>query len=125
MVSLDPVTPESDIFNRRHINAYLNVPVYRAFHEWLGRTEVLTPMWDAWAGGDRKGAVAAIPEHVIDELIVRGTAEERREHVRRYMDAGIDTAFLSLFTFEPDVARRREMILQAIREMSPAAGARL
>ena len=30
------------------MNTYLNVPVYRAFQEWLGRTEVLTPMWDTW-----------------------------------------------------------------------------
>lgn len=122
MVSLDPVTPESDTFNRRHINAYLNVPVYRAFHEWLGRTEALTPMWDAWEAGDRKAAVAAVPENVIDELIIRGTPEERREHVRRYMEAGIDTAFFSLYTFEPDPARRREIILQGVRDMSRAAG---
>ncbi|HEY4669060.1 MAG TPA: LLM class flavin-dependent oxidoreductase, partial [Tepidiformaceae bacterium] len=122
MVSLDPVTPESDTFNRRHINAYLNVPVYRAFHEWLGRTEALTPMWDAWEAGDRKGAVAAVPENVIDDLIIRGAPEERREHVRRYMEAGIDTAFFSLYTFDPDPARRREIILQGVRDMSPAAG---
>jgi probable F420-dependent oxidoreductase len=30
------------------IAAYLNVPVYAQFHEWLGRGEVLQPMWDAW-----------------------------------------------------------------------------
>src|SRR5579859_5933377 len=36
---------------RRSIAAYLNVPVYAAFHEWLGRGEVLRPMWDAWNAG--------------------------------------------------------------------------
>jgi probable F420-dependent oxidoreductase len=30
------------------VAAYLNVPVYAAFHEWLGRGEALQPMWDAW-----------------------------------------------------------------------------
>ena len=60
-VNLDPPGPESDLVVRRHIAGYLNVPVYRAFQEWLGRTEALGPMWAAWGAGDRKGAVAAVP----------------------------------------------------------------
>ena len=39
---------------RRLIAAYLTVPAYAAFHRWLGRGEVLEPMWEAWAAGDRK-----------------------------------------------------------------------
>jgi alkanesulfonate monooxygenase SsuD/methylene tetrahydromethanopterin reductase-like flavin-dependent oxidoreductase (luciferase family) len=31
MVCVDPVSPEADTGRRRHINAYLNVPVYKAF----------------------------------------------------------------------------------------------
>lgn len=121
MINLDAMTPESDVLARRAINAYLNVPVYAEFHRWLGRTEALQPMWDAWSAGDRKGAVAAVPEKVVSDLIIRGTAEERRAHIKRYMDAGVDTAFLSLSTSEPDPARRRERILEGMREMSPAA----
>jgi len=41
---------------RRLIAAYLTVPAYAAFHRWLGRSEVLKPMWDAWAAGDRRTA---------------------------------------------------------------------
>jgi len=119
MVSIDPVSPEADTHVRRHINGYLNVPVYKAFHKWLGRTESLRGMWEAWDAGDRKGAVAAIPEATVDEVIVRGTAEERNAHVRRYMDAGVDTAFLSFITMETDEAKRRALILQAMREMAP------
>ena len=40
-VNLDPVTPESETAVRRHVAGYLNVPVYRHFQEWLGRTEAL------------------------------------------------------------------------------------
>ena len=36
---------------RYAIAAYLNVPVYAAFHDWLGRGDQLRPMWDAWQGG--------------------------------------------------------------------------
>ncbi len=119
MVNIDPPSPEADIMRRRHINAYLQVPVYKSFHQWLGRTETLRPMWEAWDSGDRKGALAATPTQVVDDLIVHGTAEQRNEHVQRYLEAGVDTAFLSWFTFEPDPQKRREMIHQAMIEMAP------
>lgn len=69
--------------------------------------------------GDRRGALANTPDEVVDDLIVHGTADQRNEHVQRYLDAGIDTAFLSWFTFEPDPQKRRESINQAMVEMSP------
>ena len=48
------------------IAAYLNVPVYAAFHEWLGNGPRLQGMWDAWKAGDRKAALAAIPDDLVD-----------------------------------------------------------
>src|ERR1700675_199263 len=108
-VNLDTPGPESDQIIKRHIAPYLNVPVYRAYQEWLGRTPVLQPMWDAWAAGDRKGAVAAIPSAVVDELITRGPLPGIRARVQRYLDLGIDTAFLQLQTNDPDPARRRAL----------------
>ena len=95
------------------------MPVYREFHEWLGRGEDLKGMWDNWAAGDRRGALAALPRKTMDELIIQGDIDERRAHVQRYMDAGVDTAFLSLFSFNPDPAVRRELIMTATREMAP------
>ena len=44
------------------ISSYLTVNAYAEFHRWLGRGEALTPMWDAWAGGDRKLANELIPD---------------------------------------------------------------
>jgi len=119
MVNVDPPGPASDAVVRRQITAYLNVPVYRAFHEWLGRSEALGPMWRAWEQGDRKTAVAAVPERVMDDLILRGSMDEIRAHVRRYLDAGIDTAFLQLQTSEPDPAKRRAVLLDALRALAP------
>ena len=43
------------------IAAYLNVPVYAAFHEWLGRGAELSAMWDAWQAGDRKARAGRHP----------------------------------------------------------------
>jgi probable F420-dependent oxidoreductase len=119
IISVDPPSPASALALRRHVTAYLNVPVYRAFHEWLGRTDVLAPMWQAWQRGDRKAAVEAVPEDVIGDLIIRGSMDEIRAHVRRYLDAGIDTAFLSVSTTETDPGRRRDLLVDALRALAP------
>ncbi|WP_199511972.1 LLM class F420-dependent oxidoreductase [Nucisporomicrobium flavum] len=81
---------------RRMIAAYLTVPAYLEFHRWLGREPALAPMWTAWAAGDRKAALAAIPDEVIDELIVHGSPEQCRDHVQRYSDAGVKVPVMAL-----------------------------
>ena len=81
------------------IAAYLNVPVYAEFHRWLGRDESLSGMWDAWKAGDRKAALAAIPDSVVDELFIHGSPDECREHIERYRENGIDTPVLTVFDF--------------------------
>jgi probable F420-dependent oxidoreductase len=90
---------------RQLIAAYLNVPVYRAFHEWLGR-DALTPMWTAWAAGDRKAAAASIPDTVVDDLVVHGAAEACREHLGRYVDAGVGTPIIALLPGTGDPAEQ-------------------
>jgi probable F420-dependent oxidoreductase len=71
------------------VNAQLNIPVYAAFQEWLGRADVLAPMWDAWRSGDRKGALALVPDEVIDDLIVHGSPEACVEHIERFVANGV------------------------------------
>nr|WP_203950524.1 LLM class F420-dependent oxidoreductase [Microbispora rosea] len=80
---------------RRLLAAYLTVPVYAAFHEWLGRGELLRPMREAWAAGDRKAALKAIPDEVVDDLVVHGDAATCRARVREYVAAGLDTPVLA------------------------------
>ncbi len=94
------------------IAAYLNVPVYAAFHEWLGRGDQLGDMWRLWKEGDRKGALGAIPDEVVDELIVWGKPEQCREHIQRYVDNGVSTPALALLPFGYDQR-------QAIRDLAP------
>ena len=95
------------------VAAYLNVPVYAAFHEWLGRGEDLKGMWDAWKAGDRKAATAAIPDHVVDQLIVHGSPASCREHIDRYIENGVTTTALMIMPF-PGVDVR-----QAMRDLAP------
>src|SRR5918999_10563 len=100
---------------RRALTTYLNVPVYRAFHEWLGRGERLAPMWAAWAAGDRRGALAALPDDLVDELVVHGPPEACRERLAQYAEAGVQTPILALMPVGGDVGA-------TVRALAPAAG---
>lgn len=97
---------------RRMLAGYLTVPAYAAFHDWLGRGEVLRPMHEAWAAGDRQAAVRAIPDEVVDALIVHGDAATCRARVQQYVDSGLDTPVLAPIPGEIPLA-------QAVRELAP------
>jgi alkanesulfonate monooxygenase SsuD/methylene tetrahydromethanopterin reductase-like flavin-dependent oxidoreductase (luciferase family) len=111
------VAPTTDVdtvrtMGRFAIAAYLTVPVYAEFHRWLGRGELLKPMWDHWAAGDRKAALDAIPDSLVDELIVHGSPAECRDHLARYVDHGVTTPAIALLPFGFDQR-------QAIRDLAP------
>jgi probable F420-dependent oxidoreductase len=111
------VLPSEDVdfvryVGRRAIAAYLNVPVYAAFHEWLGRGDELAPMWEAWKAGDREAATNAIPESLVDELIVHGSAADCRAHLARYAENGVTTPAPAILA-GPEDARR------AMRDLAP------
>ncbi len=97
------------------IASYLNVPVYAAFHDWMGRGEQLAEMWRLWKEGDRQGALAAIPESLVDELIISGSPAECRDHIQRYVDNGVTTPALAILPFGYD----RDQYRQAIRDLAP------
>jgi probable F420-dependent oxidoreductase len=99
---------------RRAIAAYLNVPVYAKFHEWLGRGEALEGMWSAWRAGDRAAATEAIPESLLDELIVHGSSAEIREHLERYAANGVTTP-------APAILGSGDTVRQVMRDLAPNA----
>jgi alkanesulfonate monooxygenase SsuD/methylene tetrahydromethanopterin reductase-like flavin-dependent oxidoreductase (luciferase family) len=102
---------------RRALAAYLNVPVYRAFHQWLGRGERLAPMWAAWAAGDRRGALAALDDELVDELLVHGPPGACGERLQEYVEAGIHTPILALLPTGGDIR-------DAVRSLGPYHWAR-
>ncbi|MGC1238045.1 MAG: LLM class F420-dependent oxidoreductase [Acidimicrobiales bacterium] len=88
---------------RRMISSYLTVNAYAEFHRWLGRGDALTPMWEAWAEGNRKLANEVIPDEVVDELVIHGSYDECREHVGRYIEAGVEIPSIAIVPFGVDL----------------------
>ncbi len=110
-------TADTDIarqIGRRLIASYLTVPAYAAFQDWLGRSEVLGPMRQAWAAGDRRGALGTIPDKVVDELVVHGPPEACRERVAEYRASGLDTPVIMIVP-TPGVDT-----VEAVRHLAPA-----
>jgi probable F420-dependent oxidoreductase len=97
-------------FARRRIAAYLNVPVYAEFHRWLGRAAMLEPMWQAWSAGDRKAALAAIPDELIDTLFLTGSPADIAAGVRDYVRAGVTSPVLAI----TDLTGSREAVIKEI-----------
>ncbi|HUZ51411.1 MAG TPA: LLM class F420-dependent oxidoreductase [Streptosporangiaceae bacterium] len=113
------VCPTSDVdlarmIGRRLVTAYLTVPAYYAFHEWLGRGELIRPMLDRWQAGDRKGASAAIPDQVVDDLVIYGDLEACRDRVAQYRAAGLDTPVIAIIP-PPGLD-----VAEAVRGLAPA-----
>jgi probable F420-dependent oxidoreductase len=117
------ITPTTDFrareAYRRAITAYLNVPVYRAYHAWLGRGEVLRPMQEHWDAGNRKASLASVPDELIDELGVFGTPEECRAHVQRFVANGVTIPVLNFMNVESDPVKRGEESWAMLRAMAP------
>ena len=40
--------------------------------------------------------MAAIPDEVVDDLVIHGSAEQCKARISEYMDAGIDTAAIAI-----------------------------
>ena len=104
---------------RRAVTAYLNVPVYRRFHQWLGRGAALAEMNARWDAGDRKGALAAVPERALDELAVFGTPDECREKLARYVDNGVTVPILNFMNLATEPAARAAESRAMLKALAP------
>jgi probable F420-dependent oxidoreductase len=105
---------------RRFITAYLNVPVYRKFHAWLGRGAELRAMHEAWDRGDRRAALAAVPDQLVDELAIIGPPDECRKRIVEYCDNGVTVPVLRLVNLATERAAIAAESLAMSRALAPA-----
>jgi alkanesulfonate monooxygenase SsuD/methylene tetrahydromethanopterin reductase-like flavin-dependent oxidoreductase (luciferase family) len=73
-------------------------------------------MWDAWRAGDRKAALAAIPDEAVDDLIVHGKPAECRARIEQYFDNGVTTSALAILPLDPELPH-----WDAVRSLAPTA----
>ena len=83
-------------FVRGLVTGYLTVPVYREYQKWLGHADALAPMWAAWDAGDRKAAVAAVPDAVVDAVCVHGPPDACKARIAEFVANGVTTPVLAV-----------------------------
>ncbi|MFP5297489.1 MAG: LLM class F420-dependent oxidoreductase [Actinomycetota bacterium] len=93
---------------------YLAVPAYNRYLRAQGFEAEAEAVATRWGSGDRKGAVEAISDELVDALALIGPAERCKERLESFREAGLDTPILMLISpTGPDGA------LQALARMSP------
>jgi probable F420-dependent oxidoreductase len=103
---------------RRFIASYLTVPAYAAFHDWLGHGDLLAETLQRWQRGDRRGAADAVPDELVDALIVHGTAEECAAGINEYVKNGVTRPVLKMLPFgaEGDLVTEAETIARILTQ---------
>lgn len=115
-------TPDEDVARRTGrfaIAGYLTTPVYFAFHEWLGRGGALGPMMEAWRAGDRREALARVPDRVVDDILVWGDRKRILDKIQAYRDSGVTTPVIAIVPTSPDPGEQATQGLAAVRDLAP------
>jgi len=103
---------------RRSLTAYVTVPQYNKFFREIGFDKEATTAINAWNAGDRKKALETIPDEMVDQIFVFGTAEKCRRRLDDYARAGITTTALQFSSFARTPEERRVKVLRAIERLA-------
>lgn len=109
----------AEMIGRFIVSAYLTTPYYYAFHEWLGRGDVLGPMMEAWQSGDRQKAVGLVPSKVIEDIFVFGSPDACRDKIKEYANQGITTPIINIIPTARDAEGQRKQSLEAFKALAP------
>ncbi len=93
---------------------YLAVPGYNRFVAAQGFEAEAEGVRSAWASGDRKGALAAVSDRLIDAMLISGPADRCKERLESFRDAGLSTPVLLFLS-----SRGPEAIVEGLRGMAP------
>ena len=105
---------------RRHLTAYMTVPQYNNFFREIGFDREATTAAEAWNASDRKAALAAVPDRMLEEIYVFGSIDHCRARLAEYAKAGVTATALEPESFAPDPKERRARILSAIEHLAVA-----
>jgi len=105
---------------RRELTAYLTVPLYNKFFQWIGYGDEARAAFEAWNAGDRKKALSMVPDRMIESIFVFGPAEQIVKRLRDYEKAGIGTAALQFTSFAPKPEEKRRRVLDSMAQLAGA-----
>lgn len=77
---------------------YLAVPGYNRFVAEQGFAAEAHAVTEAWKSGDRKSAVAAVSDRLVDALAISGPAQACKERLESFREAGLDTPIVALLS---------------------------
>ena len=109
----------AQMIGRFIVSGYLTTPFYYAFHEWLGRGEVLAPMMKAWQAGERQQAMGLVPADVVEDIFVYGTPQACREKIAGYCENGITTPIINIIPTSREAEGQREQSLAWLNDLAP------
>ena len=80
---------------RRFLGRYAGFPVYARMFQRCGYTAEIEAAAAARARGDAAGALAAVSDRMLDEVLLLGPAARCRERLAAFREAGIDYPLLA------------------------------
>lgn len=102
---------------RRLLLSYAPVDVYARSLAAQGFGAEISAIREAWAAGDRKGAVEIVPQAMLDALFVMGGPEHAARRLDELRAAGVDTPVLLPMSFA-DPAERAGRVRRAIEALA-------
>ena len=87
---------------RAGFGGYVATPVYNRFFEWVGFGDVAKGVTHGFATKDRKATALAMTDDFIDQVTILGTADECKEKLAAFVEAGVTTPVLSPLATGPE-----------------------
>lgn len=96
---------------RAAFGGYVATPVYNRFFDWVGFGDVAKGVREAFATKDRAASALAMSDEFIDQVTILGSAEQCREKLAAFVEAGVTTPVLSPLAASP---RAAEAVFEAL-----------
>ena len=87
---------------RAGFGGYVATPVYNKFFDWVGFGDVARGVSEAFANKDRGATAAAMTDAFVEAITIIGTAEECREKLAAFVEAGVTTPVIAPLATRPE-----------------------
>jgi probable F420-dependent oxidoreductase len=82
---------------RAAFGPYFATSVYNRFVEWCGFPDEAREILAGWQAKDRGRVAAGVTDDMLDRIGIIGSAEECRERIEQFREAGVTTPMVSAF----------------------------